>query len=285
MGCFEQTPLLVSKLPYRKVFVNGKIGVFSNGEAMPAGRGLDRGLRVRDQFLTAIAGARGRNLDAIAQQMWVAHGNGLLPDDDAQALAEAIEQRRRPGGPGTPQNALQALQGRRQSIFPPRRPQRSPDRAKSIARRRQLAASGPMPPALASSFTTSELSVLKIVADEVAAHGTCTRTIGEIAARAGVCRTSALNALRQAVSQGLIRIEERRREGQRNLPNVITITSADWTAWLDRGGRVQKSAPHGYPSISKGAGRPIDTANRHKTEMKAPLRSPPADARSRCLIV
>ena len=37
----------------------------------------------------------------------------------------------------------------RPSIFPPRRPQRAPVRAVAIARRRHLAASGPMPPALA----------------------------------------------------------------------------------------------------------------------------------------
>ena len=61
----------------------------------------------------------------------------------------------------------------RPSIFPPRRPQRAPVRAVAIARRRHLAASGPMPPALACKFTTGELAVLRIVGDEVRAGGLC----------------------------------------------------------------------------------------------------------------
>ena len=219
---------------------------------------------MRDQFQTAIAGAHPRNLDHVAKQLWTAHGAGLLPDDDAQALAAAIEARRHPSGPRRPQDALQALQVARASFFPPRRPQRSPDRAKSIARRRRLAASGPMPPALACNFTTAELSVLKIVADEVAAHGACSRTIGEIAARAGVSRSKAQVALREAQALGLITVQERRREGQRNAPNIVRIVSAEWLAWLERGGRVFFSKPHGYRSIPEGKSQPIDTGNRHK---------------------
>ncbi|PYE38831.1 hypothetical protein DFI02_13510 [Rhizobium sp. PP-F2F-G20b] len=219
---------------------------------------------MRDHFQTAIAGASPRNLDHVAKQLWTAHGAGLLPDDDAQALAAAIEARRHPSGPRKLQDAPQGLQRHRQSFFPPRRPQRSPDRARSIARRRRLAASGPMPPALACNFTTSELSVLKIVADEITMHGTCSRTIAEIAARAGVSRTSVLNALREAQTLGLVTVEERRREGQRNLPNVVRVVSAEWRIWLGRGGRVQKNAPHGYQSIPEDKSQPIDTGNRHK---------------------
>jgi hypothetical protein len=54
-----------------------------------------------------------------------------------------------------------------------RRRQRSPDRQASIERRRRLAASGPMPPALAARFTTSELAALRIIGDEVRHHGVC----------------------------------------------------------------------------------------------------------------
>lgn len=231
---------------------------------------------------TAIAGAERRNLDYIAQRLWTAHGAGLLSDADAQGLAEAIEARRRPVGPGGPQNAAQALQGRRQSIFPPRRPQRSPDRARSLSRRRQLAASGPMPPAIAAGFTTAELAALRIIADEVAAHGHCDRSIAEIAARAGISRTSAQNAIREAAALGLITVQERRRDGQRNLPNVVRIVSPEWKTWLSKGGRVQKSAPHGHRSISEDKKRPIETGNRHKTDHVTPLRSLSRDARNRC---
>ena len=33
---------------------------------------------------------------------------------------------------------------------------------------------------------------------------------------------------------GLLTIEERRREGQVNLPNVIRVVSRDWLQWLER---------------------------------------------------
>jgi hypothetical protein len=68
----------------------------------------------------------------------------------------------------------------------------------SIQRRRSLAASGPMPATLACRFTTGELAVLRIVADAVRDNGQCVKSIPEIAARAGVCRTTAQNAIRQA---------------------------------------------------------------------------------------
>ncbi len=81
----------------------------------------------------------------------------------------------------------------------------------------------------------AELACLRIVADEVRAHGDCSLTIAEIAARAGVCRTSCQNALRAAVRAGMVHVEERRQRGQKNLPNLITIVSAEWRTWLARG--------------------------------------------------
>src|SRR4051812_24670634 len=82
--------------------------------------------------------------------------------------------------------------------------QRAPQRPVAIARRRHLAASGPMPPALACKFTVSELAVLRIVGDEVRQHGLCDRCVDEIAARAGVCRRMVQNALREAARLGLL---------------------------------------------------------------------------------
>lgn len=102
---------------------------------------------------------------------------------------------------------------------------------------RHLAASGPMPPGLACKFTVSELAVLRIIGDEVRQHGHCDRCVDEIAARAGVCRRMVQTAIREAARLGLLTIEERRREGRRNLPNVVRIVSKEWTSWLARGGR------------------------------------------------
>ncbi len=77
------------------------------------------------------------------------------------------------------------------------------DRAQSRERRRRLAASGPMPPVLAASFTCAELATLAIVADEVRAQGVCSVTAGELAGRAGASETSVRNAIRLARQLGL----------------------------------------------------------------------------------
>ncbi len=97
-----------------------------------------------------------------------------------------------------------------------------------------------MPPALACKFTVSELAVLRIIGDEVRQHGHCARCVDEIAARAGVCRRMVQNALKEAARLGLLTVEERRREGRRNLPNVVRIISKEWTSWLARGGRSSR---------------------------------------------
>jgi hypothetical protein len=193
-----------------------------------------------DQLTTAIASASLNALDHLAQTVWQGHTVGAIDDGTAQQLAEQIHQRRhtaraerKPVGipPGRP------------SIFPRRRYQRSPDRAASICRRRLLAASGPMPPSLASYFTVGELAVLRIVADAVAANGQCVKSVAEIAARAGVCRTTAQTAIREAARQGLLVVQERRREGRRNDFNIIRIVSAEWRSWITRRGGFKKTNP------------------------------------------
>jgi hypothetical protein len=93
-----------------------------------------------------------------------------------------------------------------------------------------------------------ELAALRIVGDEVREKGNCDRTLGEIAARAGIGRTTAQNAMRLAATMGLLTVQERRREGQKNLPNVVRIVSKEWQLWLKRGG--QKNAPQ----ASRGTG-------------------------------
>jgi hypothetical protein len=180
-------------------------------------------------------------------------------DDDAQALAERLHARR------------SVLRGEikpigiplgRPSIFPPRRLQRAPKRPVAIARRRHLAASGPMPPALACKFTVSELAVLRIVGDEVRQHGQCARCVDEIAARAGVCRRMVQNAIREAARLGLLAVEERRREGRRNLPNVVRIVAKEWISWLARGGR--SSRPSAAPLIGCKKLHPTDTSYKNQ---------------------
>src|SRR4051812_22767315 len=212
----------------------------------------------------AIDGARTlTRLDHLSRSIWQGLAAGAVGDDDAQTLAERLHARRslirgeiKPMGlpPGRP------------SFFPPRRLQKAPKRQVAIARRRHLAASGPMPPALACKFTVSELAVLRIVGDEVRQHGQCDRCVDELAARAGVCRRMVQNAIREAARLGLLTVEERRREGRRNLPNIIRIVPKEWTSWLARGGR--SSRPSAEPLI--GCKKIHPTGNQDK---KDPSRS------------
>ena len=69
---------------------------------------------------------------------------------------------------------------------------------------RHLAACGPLPPKLAALFTTGQLAVLKIVRDEVRTQGSCRLPLGAIAARAGVCVTTARDTIRFAADEGLL---------------------------------------------------------------------------------
>lgn len=138
--------------------------------------------------------------------------------------------------PSTPQTARRPL-----------RPPRSPERQKRLNRKRRLAASGPLPPALAARYTEGERAVLRIVGDDCRDKGRCTDTIKEIAARAGVRRTTAQNTLRKArkPEEGeprLIHVRERRRHGENSLTNVITIVSGEWRLWLTKGGGFKKSS-------------------------------------------
>ena len=94
-----------------------------------------------------------------------------------------------------------------------------------------------MPPQLASQFTTGELAVLRLVADEVRAKRHCTLTMGEFAARAGVGITTARNALHEAAGHGYLTIEERRRDKRPNLANVVRVVSREWLGWIERGRR------------------------------------------------
>jgi len=200
----------------------------------------------RTALASAIDAAHPRAIDNLSRQLWAAHAAGHLLDGEAQELAERLHQRRQP--PAEAQGALFPIPGTSEALnrkrawtaFPERVEQRSPDRRASIERRRRLAASGPMPPAMACRFTVGELAVLRIVGDEVAQHGLCDRSLAELAARAGVCRKLAQRTLRMAARDGLVAIERRPRPGRKNLSNLVRIISAEWASWLQRGRRLSQ---------------------------------------------
>jgi hypothetical protein len=218
-----------------------------------------RGQMLATQLAAAISLARTTPvLDALSKAIWSGLANGHLTEDEAQSAATAVEGRRgeirRPQlkQPATalpsPSSSPSAFRPRGQTLFARARAQRPPDRAATITRRRRLAASGPLPPRLAAQFTTGELAVLRVVADEVREKGRCDRTYAEMAARAGVGRTTAQNALRQAARLGLVTIEERPRPGRKHLPNIVLIVSKEWQMWMRRRPRASARAAPGTTS-------------------------------------
>ncbi|WP_227440580.1 MULTISPECIES: hypothetical protein [unclassified Methylobacterium] len=186
----------------------------------------------------AIEGARTfAQMDELGRQLWQGHGAGALSDGEAQTLAERLHGRRNAIRDGIRPLPIPGLPSPRVSLFPPRRNQVTPDRRASRDRRRLLAASSPLPPALATRFTTGQIAVLRIVADEVSAKDVCGLCIDAIAARAGVCRRLAQGAIRLAEGDGLLTVEERRHQGRKNSPNLVRIINRDWQSWMRRGRR------------------------------------------------
>lgn len=212
-----------------------------------------------NDLASSIEGAFGADeLDCLARAVWQGHGAGNLSDSEAQELAERIASRR--------SSHRMPLQGSRKSkdghssilaTVPAKFNKRRHGSPESLQRRRRLAFSGPLPPALAASFTVAELAALRIIGDEVRSRGRCVACHDEIAARAGISRSSAKNAVREAVRLGLISRQERRYRGRRSDPNIITIISREWLVWLSRGprDRGQNRDHHEYKIENKAQGQ------------------------------
>jgi len=201
-----------------------------------------------ERIAAIIDGARTiARLDWASGEIWKAFAASELSEEQTQALAERIVERKAEQRPAP----RQVGQVARHSIFPLRKPQRSPDRKASLMRRRRMASSGPLPPQLAAHFTTGQLAVMRVISDEMRDRGQCAITIAEVAARAGVCRALVQQALHVAAGLGLLTVQERRRQGQKNLPNVVRVISTAWLAWIKRG---PKSSPLAFRLASEGGG-------------------------------
>lgn len=211
-----------------------------------------------DQLTAAAAGARTMTqLDELARLTWRALAEGHLDEASAQASGEAVEARR------------QAIKGQRAlSQLPspnaPAKPAKciSPDRRKSLERRRRCATSGAVPSTIAAAFTLGELAVLAVVAGEVKRRGRCDWPIDRIAAIAGVSRTTTQNALREAGRLGLVSVTERRRAGRRSDTNLVEITSEAWRSWLRLTGFRNPDATKKGNSMKKMLWIPRDTDRR-----------------------
>ena len=195
------------------------------------------------ELLGAAIEADGAQLDAISTTVWSAWASGHISDGQAQHFAEAIQARKNAARPST---SVAGGFRRVGAIFTPPKPQRVPKRPEILQRRRRLAAAGPLPPNLAAAFTMAELAVMRVIGNEIRQRGNCDRCIDEIAARAACSRKTVQRALRAARALGIIAIKERRRRGQKSLPNVVTCVSAAWASWLCGSGDRTISAPHEY---------------------------------------
>lgn len=187
-----------------------------------------------DQLRTAIEAAPRQELARLGEAMWKAWGRGLINDANAEELSALIEARKscqtalNGRGPGS------SAQPGRSSVFPPKRPQRSPDRVASRYRRRHHARARWMPDVLADKFSDGEVAALAVVAQEHQSGGLCDLAIGRIAALAGVSETTVRNALREARHLGLLSVEERPQQGRPHLTNVIRLVSREWITWINR---------------------------------------------------
>lgn len=165
-------------------------------------------------------------LDALAKEVWRAFGADVLTAEEASELCEAIAARR----------VVPA------STAATRRIGSRPRSSTSLERRRAWTASGWMPPAIAARFTMGEAAALGVVLAEVALTGRCELSHGAVGGRAGVSVSTVKRAIGEARKLGLMLIEERRVSWCRNLPNVVTIASAELRIWVSTRGRGLRAA-------------------------------------------
>lgn len=182
-----------------------------------------------DDIRRALPGTPRAELCALAAVIWKGFAAGALSEGEAQQLAEEIEARKAvPVRPVEPRRCVGS------------RP-RSPE---VMERRRRWNGSGWLPPQLAARFTMAEGAVLAVIAAEVARRGLCRLTLGHVAALAGVSRSTAKAAVREAAALGLLTSEEWRITAWRNAPNTVRIVSPEWRAWLRMRDRRRALADH-----------------------------------------
>ena len=198
-----------------------------------------------DQIRRAIEAADRITLPQVTALLWRAFGDGMVTEAEAEALSGLIEART--DAPATRRISLAtAIASNPDDSAPIQDRAGSARRAvgsrprtdASMERRRRWAASGRLPPGLAARFTLAEQAVLALVAAETTRRKDCRLSIENMAAVAGVCRSTVKNAVREARRLGLLTVEERQITGFRNDTNVLRIVSAEWLAWLRLARRV-----------------------------------------------
>jgi hypothetical protein len=230
-----------------------------------------------DELKRAIESADRLTLPQVTALLWRAYGEGKVTEAEAEALSVLIEARRSsesrpsngqsPNPTGTDPEGVRAEP--RKLVEAARRAVGSRPRTDaSMERRRRWAASGRLPPGLAARFTLAEQAVLALVAAEVARRKDCRLSVENMAAVAGVCRSTVKNAIREAQRLGLLTVEERQVTGWRNDTNIVGIVSREWTAWLRLARRTLPSGG-GVKSVTT---TPTQVLNSRKTRAADPSR-------------
>ena len=210
------------------------------------------------QLRQAVEASPRVELHKVQDAVWKTWGAGGLSDDEAQSLSHLIEARKALSATHKP---VQRRVGSRP------RSARQHGKTALLGRLWGNAACSRLP------LHFAENAVLAVVAAEVRTKGSCSLTIGHIAALAGVCRKTVKNALREAEALGFVRVEERRLTAWRNAPNRVTITSPEWHAWMRmrRRGEGQKALSPRIPQEKKGAPSAQRAAD-ERVELRSELR-------------
>src|SRR5919107_6002466 len=111
-----------------------------------------------DELRRAVEAAPRLGLPKLSAVLWKAYAAGSVSEAQASELSDLIEARKVVPTDAKP---VQRRVGSR------------PRSSASMERRRSWAASGRLPPALASRFTLAEAAVLAVVAAEVSKKGSC----------------------------------------------------------------------------------------------------------------
>jgi hypothetical protein len=203
-----------------------------------------------DHVLCAIDGARATELAHLGSDISRAYGNGHICEDDYQRLWEAIGERQREIRAARQPAPLSAP---RAAVRPRRTIPRSPDRAASRQRRRDIGQERWLPPSIASKLTPGEIAVLSVEVREIVKHGVCSLPVDAIAGMAGVCATTVKNTRRLAEGLGFIRVIHRPRPGQKSKTNLIYALSPELKAWIATRRRMigGKFVPPTQTSLSK----------------------------------
>src|SRR5262249_31353051 len=143
----------------------------------------------------------------------------------------------------------------------------------------RLSAAGMMPPALALKFTVGERAVLYVIATEVSRRGRCDLYVDQIAAFAGVSRSTVKNALRQAKKLGMIEVDPWKQAPDWNGPNGARCVRKEGRAWLAHGRqkRTVKNLPAPpKPDFRKASGQAMDRSSVGALFPPGPPRAPDA---------